>query len=257
MKLRNQLHSIEHSYHVELWQTYKLTEDTYDQLIGRMEKSTLERRADALDDQQRKQFKTDLQAYISKRKRVQELSGLALDYVAAAANDFWLEKRLANLTDMALIYVVTLMEAFIKEYLTQLYCKKPILLKSSKTITYEEIIALDKMPRVHTLLAEKEVEQVSYKSIDQLAEYLNAKLRLGIDDNCLWWPLCKEASYRRNIIVHNRGVVNSQYVSKETEAPPAGTKLGVSISYLEERTKAIKDFVKYTHETIIDKLRIR
>lgn len=257
MTLKSELNSIEHNYHIELWQTYKLTEETFNQLSGKFEKSVVIGELDSLNVDQKRKFKADLASYLSRRRISDKTPELVQKYVKAVSNDYVLEKRLDNLSEMAFIYVVTLMEAFVKEYLTHLFIGKPELLKSSKTITYEEILALGNMSKIRSVLAEREVDQVSYKSVDQLAEYLNSKLKLGIDDTLAWWVLCKEASYRRNIIVHNRGIVNSIYTSKIPEAPPIGTKLVVPISYLKDRTSAIKDFIAYSHKTITENLRIK
>src|SRR5215208_2127900 len=191
MTLKKELSTIEHGYHIELWQTYKLTEETYNQVSQKLEKASVREKFAKLDEEEKARFQSEIEAYASKSKKPEELSELAKALVFSTGNDFWLEKRLANLTNMALIYIVTLLEAFVKEYLTYLYSKKPVLLKSSKTITYEEILSLDRMPKVYSLLAEKEVEQISYKSIDQLADYLNAKFKLGINDDMKWWGLCR------------------------------------------------------------------
>lgn len=257
MSLKSELHRIEHRYQIELWQTYKLTEETYDQLIDKLQMPAVVSEITELDEELRKQISAEINEYKSNKSiKKDSLSPITSKLVTATNKDFTTKKRLYNLTEMALIYVVTLMEAFTKEYLVHLFSQKPALLKSSKSITYEEVLSFDKFSDLNNFLAEKEVEQVSYKNIDQLAEYVNSKLKLEINASISWWNICREANYRRNLIVHNRGIVNKTYMSKIKTASPLGTKLKVSPNYLQDATNAIKDYVQFFHNSITEKLAI-
>jgi hypothetical protein len=105
---------------------------------------------------------------------------IIVDFVKAFKNqEFFAE--------MALVYIISFQEGFIKDYLEELLASRIELLRSSKSLSYEEALRFNSITSLKRHLAEKETDTIGYGSIDDLNVYL---------------------------IIHNRGTVNEIYRSK-------------------------------------------
>jgi hypothetical protein len=80
-------------------------------------------------------------------------------------------------------------------------------------LSYEEAVVFGSIKSLRRHLARSETEALGYRSIDDLGAYLQTKFNLAVQEQA-FWPRVREASYRRNLIVHNRGMVNERYSSK-------------------------------------------
>lgn len=239
-------------------------------VLGEMEEnrwlSPVEYQITHLPDEEREQVETELdlveEAMRSGNYEVpsdfpyEETHPMTTRYVKAWFIDARLEDRLGFLQEMALVYAIALTEAFTKEYLQLIYVNKPEVIKSRRQVTFEEVLSYGSIEELRRALAEKEVVDISYRSVDDLAEYLNYKFNLGIGDGLDWRQMFREAHYRRNILVHNRGIVNDLYASKVVDAPSLGTSLGVSEWYLDRVLEALSSFATFLHESLADKFEL-
>jgi hypothetical protein len=191
---------------------------------------------------------------ISKRKRDWELSMPSTPEV----NDLLLRaaktiKSKTFLAEMALCYIVSYQEAFAKDYLEELLCGRPELLKSSKSLPYEDALRFRSIKTLRRHLARCETDVIGHGSVDDLAAYLQRKFKIQVQQEAFWSSV-REASYRRNLIVHNRGVVNEIYRSKI--GGRVGSQLDTDGAYLSSVLKAIHDFVEYIHASVSRRLKI-
>lgn len=157
------------------------------------------------------------------------------------------------LSEMALVYVIALQEAFLKEYLKTVLVSRKWLLKSGKTITFEEICDFGSVASLNRYLAEKKVEDVFHENIDDLAKYLEERFGLSFDSDLPGWPLIREANYRRNLIIHNRGITNKRYCLK-TGHKEIGQRLNTDVGYVLGVASATIDFINFVHTKILAKL---
>lgn len=132
-------------------------------------------------------------------------------------------------------------DAYLGNLLRALYYKQPKLLDSSgRSITFSELVEFESIEDARSLVIDSEVEAVLRSSyIEQfrmLEKRFNIELRKGLD--C--WLVFVEAGQRRNLFVHNDGVVSAQYlkVCKENGIDVAelsvGDELKINQEYLKE-----------------------
>ena len=109
--------------------------------------------------------------------------------------------------------LVSRYDEFIAGILRNYYKAYPNKLKNpDKTITYDEIVELNSVELIKDAFIDKEIDRLLYGShIDQI-DFLDDNLKLGIKANCSRIKDFIEITERRNIIVHNGGIVNKQYL---------------------------------------------
>ena len=80
------------------------------------------------------------------------------------------EKHKDFLSEMALSYLISIQEAFIKAYIFEILVHKKELLRSSATITFEEVSNYTSIKALIASLALKEVDGIGHGSIDDVGE---------------------------------------------------------------------------------------
>ncbi len=104
--------------------------------------------------------------------------------------------------------------AYLSELTAAVYHKQPNLLKSEQTITAEFVLQYETMEEFVAALAEKRVQDLLYKSVKELAKTLSKawNIELFEDEQALEGVVY--AVEVRNIIVHNRAVVNQVFLNR-------------------------------------------
>lgn len=135
--------------------------------------------------------------------------------------------------NMGLVYLVVEFESFLRKILETSFLRRPEILASShKTITVEELVKFKDIAdaREHTI--EKEISNILNLDIEEMAKYIEKKFSVEIRhfDN---WTKFKERFYRRNILIHNSGIINRHYRLK-TGYRGKRRQMIVSKQYLDE-----------------------
>jgi hypothetical protein len=141
----------------------------------------------------------------------------------------------------------------VKDYLEELPCGRPELLKSSKNLSYDDALRFRSIKNLSRHLARCETDAIGHGNVDDLATYLQRRYEIQVQQEAFWLSV-REASYRRNLIVHNRGVVNEIYRSKI--GGRVGSQLDTNGAYLSSVLRAINDFIEYIHVSVSHKLKI-
>jgi hypothetical protein len=156
---------------------------------------------------------------------------LSLDEVAGARRE--LESILEikaqyrqMVAEMALVNLVAAFEAFLGDLLKYVLTCRPELLKGSgKSLTFAEIVDSHSRENLIEELAEREVRGWQYKSFRDQVEILRgrfaAELKGPNDDTDPESVI--ETFAHRNLLVHNRGVVNATYLAL---VPTSEAKVG-------------------------------
>lgn len=125
---------------------------------------------------------------------------------------FVLEMWLSRAVDNYLTYLAQL--------LAEIFRAKPEAMSSSKkTKTHAEILAFSSMAELRQALAEERVQALSYGNMEERTTYLAERgLQLFNDDAEqrqveLWIKI-------RNLLVHNRGIVNTTFLKHAPKAEP-------------------------------------
>jgi len=141
------------------------------------------------------------------------------------------------LREMSLVYLITFFESFLEDILRTTFERRPECLSSSKTITAGEIVEKTILKEsVLDILVKKEIDDVMRSDIEQINQYFLKKFKIDLSKLSFNWNESKERFYRRNIILHNLGIINNEYRQK-TGFKGEEKRLDVSEDYLEESLK--------------------
>ncbi len=162
-------------------------------------------------------------------------------------------KQKTFLAEMTLAYLISYQEAFIKEYIKEIMISRRDLLKNKKTITFEEICDFDSMNSLILHMAQEDIDKTLYGGIDDIADYLDKRFGLSLQSEFIDWKIIREASYRRNLIIHNQGITNKIYCFK-TGHQKTNERLLTDISYVQNATKAVFSFFDFIHSRMHEKL---
>ena len=145
--------------------------------------------------------------------------------------------------EMSLVYMITVFESYLESVLTTTFEKRPECLSSSKMISFEEVVANLKSNEVLNALIGKEIDEVLRKDIEKINEYFLQKFKVTLSEFVPDWNEFKERFYRRNIIVHNMGMVNEEY-RRKTGHRGKEKKLTVSEEYLNKSFEMFEEISK-------------
>lgn len=153
---------------------------------------------------------------------------------------------------MALSYLVSHFEAFIKDYVRAVLLAQPSMLKSSSTLTFEEAVNHRSIKQLRNALAEKEVEGLGYGSIDDISNYFLKKFSIDLA-RFLQWERLRESVYRRNLVIHNQSRVNSIY-RRKVGYTGENLQLTTDMPYVMEVADILLAFIKHVHAELGPKI---
>jgi hypothetical protein len=91
--------------------------------------------------------------------------------------------------------------------------KPEVLNASEKNLTFAQIIKYVSINDVKEYIIEKELDSILRKSHSEHFEWLENRLGMKLRENLPIWTTFVELTERRNIFVHNDGIVNNQYLT--------------------------------------------
>jgi hypothetical protein len=160
-------------------------------------------------------------------------------------------KKQSFLSEMALVYLVSKMESFIKDYTLELLLLRPSMLRSGASMAYEEMLSYNSMKALRRAIAQREVDALGYGSVDDVATYYQKKLNIEFSKFPGWLAL-REQTYRRNLIVHNKGRVNDLY-RKKVQVSSGGSHVRTDMPYVESAVENILGFIEFFHQSVHQK----
>jgi hypothetical protein len=160
------------------------------------------------------------------------------------------------LMEMVVVYLVTIEEAFVTDYLRALFHVRPSLLRTEKKLdlTFEEACDLGSYEALRNYLENSAIEPLTHGGIDELSSYFEKRLNLRLEEFPNWGKV-REASYRRNLIVHNKGEVNKTYREKIGYKGADGY-MGIDKPYISNLADAIVNFIDFTHDRISSQCKV-
>lgn len=177
-----------------------------------------------------------------------EISGKIKDLMLAFMKPI---QQMKFLNEMTLIYLITFQEAFIKDILKIIFKYHLDCLKSNKQITYKEIFDFCDIKDLSDYIIEKEIDHVGSENLDNILKYFADKFNISLD-KFEYWCNVREASFRRNIIVHNKSIINETYFNK-VKSGKIGSKIVTDDKYILNVAKEIANFFKYVIDRIMEK----
>lgn len=132
-------------------------------------------------------------------------------------------------TDMILVRGTDNFLTYVAELLALIFTARPETLKSSETVKLEEILDYSTMSDLIQRLAERRVERLSYQGMRDLQKDLLEKLNFEIFVSQELLARAVRIIENRNLVVHNRGIVNRTFQAKTGDRSVAlGSALNLS-----------------------------
>lgn len=161
------------------------------------------------------------------------------------------------LLNMGFIYLVALFDAFITDIFTSFLLSRPEAMKpSGKQLGYERIIDLmsEGADSLLSFMAQSEIHSLSYASIADQAKYYKSRFKIDLSHSGVGIDVLTEIWARRNLLVHNNGVVNKLYLDAVRSSPfREGEVLNVGHGYWEESRRHLDGVATFVHKAVLDK----
>lgn len=165
--------------------------------------------------------------------------------VSFILNSFSADDFFHSIYEILLCREVDSLKYYLSRMLFHVFTQRPETLKSSETMKYSEILVYNKIDELRLHIAERKIEALSYLGFANLIKYLSDELGMPItlsDDDL---RRINEYIETRNLIVHNLGIVNRNYMIK---TKPSNYKIGDKVQldkdYLDP---AIQNIVSFAH----------
>lgn len=149
------------------------------------------------------------------------------------------QQRLKALYNNSLISLISSIELFLAQLIHKHYNENPGLVNSKdKQFSIEDLAKFDTINDARNSIIEKTIESVLRGSIAEWIEFFSSKLKLSMEYITEHKKYLIEAAQRRNLLIHNGGIVNRIYLSNYPmdlgEPPKIGNQLRVSYDYLSD-----------------------
>lgn len=115
------------------------------------------------------------------------------------------------LAEMVMLRMADNYLTYLSELLTTAFLARPEMLKSGEQVRIDFVLQHATMSDLVASLAERKVDRLSYIGMEDLAAYFGDELKLPLFSSDGDLARAIRIIETRNIIVHNRGVVNDRY----------------------------------------------
>jgi hypothetical protein len=144
------------------------------------------------------------------------------------------------LYNSSLISLISAVEWFFSCLLHAFYKKYPqVAISSDKVFSYEDLTRFSNIDEARSQIIEKKVEEVLRGSFSDWIKYFRSNLKMAMTYLDIAIDDLVETCERRNLLVHNNGVINGIYLSRINKTIASSNKIGESVkvdrSYLENR----------------------
>jgi hypothetical protein len=92
------------------------------------------------------------------------------------------------------------------------YLKPELLNESEKRLTFSNLLEFENIASAREYIIEKEIESVLRESHTNHFKWIEGKIDTPLRKDLLIWPIFIELTERRNLYVHNNGIVSNHYL---------------------------------------------
>lgn len=139
------------------------------------------------------------------------------------------------------VSLISQFDSFLGRLIREIFQAKPEILNASeRNLTFSKLLELKSIEEAKEFIVEKEVESVLRDSHADHFSWLELKLGIPLRKDLPIWQMFIEVTERRNLFVHNNGIVSSQYLTvcrannvEFKNEPLLGSKLGIESEYFE------------------------
>ena len=147
------------------------------------------------------------------------------------------QRSIQLLRSNVLISLISAVEAYLSGLMHLFYAKHPDAIESSdKSFTLSELKKFSSIEDAQNYLIECKVEQLMRGSFEDWSKFFKSRIKLEIPRLDKSLPFLVEACMRRNVVIHNGGIVNAIYLNSVDAQFKANRKIGekidISVEYL-------------------------
>lgn len=136
------------------------------------------------------------------------------------------------LAEMALMYLLSVFEAFLSDLFRCFFESRPGALRLSKQLSVEDVIAAPSKDRLIADLAGREVGSWTYEPFRDQMKRISTQVGTNFEDFEVDLSVIAEGYARRNLLVHHGGVVDARYVAAIADTAAAvGQRLESDLAY--------------------------
>jgi len=143
----------------------------------------------------------------------------------------------------ALTHAIAIFESFLNDFLIAIFTYRPDTLKSESTATYKNILSFGSMKELIRHLATTKAKKVLEGNIDEVVDKLKEYFNFDVS-GFEQFNILREASYRRNIVIHNGGITDKDYC-KKIPGSQIGVRLSTDFQYIETLITVIGRFIDH------------
>ncbi|MGW1276850.1 hypothetical protein ACWD4V_07810 [Streptomyces tsukubensis] len=138
---------------------------------------------------------------------------------------------------------------YVSDIITQVLTARPDLLKTQEQVTIEDVLEHESIEGFISWAAERRVAQLSFKGLEEIAQYVKKRFGLELHQEEADWLKLKRGVALRNLIVHRRGIIDQRflYVTGEKDLIKGSTYKTTMRDYVrtaESSMKIIGEFDK-------------
>jgi len=159
---------------------------------------------------------------------------------------------------MSFARMIDNVNSYLKDILKEVVKKRPeIITSSDKTESIEFIMGYDSIEELKVVLVDRKIEGLFYKSIGDITEYFKKRLGIDLFESSDSKQYFEHATKIRNIIVHNRGIINQSFY-KEFPDPdfPVGATIKITYEQLSKERGEIANLITRLDDKIATKFDI-
>jgi hypothetical protein len=219
-------------------QTFKKNQEVT--MLKKMNKLDLEQQAKVM------KVKAQFKEFLKKREEGGTLEYKLDDGAEEIATNYFInglllpDKYNEFLRNMSLVYVIVEFEAFLQSVLETTFNQKPQILRTcDKNLHFGDLLNCEDLGAAKKEIIDKEIYEIINSGIVSTGKYFDKVLVLKIQEYVNWTEFI-ERFYRRNILVHNRGMVNKEY-RKATGYSGKMEYMKVTGRYLDETIDLFED----------------
>jgi hypothetical protein len=153
---------------------------------------------------------------------------------------------------------MALFDAYLSDIFETVVRNRPEILRSKKQLTYEKALEFSSIEDLVNYLAKRELHELSYKSIKDQMDYYRDRFGLAISDCGVSIEALSELRARRNLFVHNNGIVNHIYLELvPTAAYAPGDPISVDSAYFENAVRNLGIVASFVTAALKEKYAIK
>jgi hypothetical protein len=186
------------------------------------------------------------------KKQVQLLKTIEINQILDVRNyeQFYCQMAYARTVDNLLTYF--------KDILAEVITAQPNILKSNEIEKLDFILSYETMSDLKLALSEKKIEELFYKGIDKIEEFFLSKLKITLFKSDEEKSGFNRIVKNRNLIVHNRGRVNTQFIKEfASNKYKKNQILKATFKDLSELSISVSNIVAYLDHEISTKYKLK